>query len=84
MLWVYLLFLLCYVLFLVTPMLRYFSQNVTKTLFLVYEVSYIIMFLNSLVNPLFYSLKMRPIRRAMISLIPEKIRSRLHLTIPQL
>lgn len=75
MLWVYILFLACYTPFLATRILRNLKGKNTKPLFVSFEVTYHLMYLNSLLNPIFYCIKMESIRKAMFRSLPLKVRT---------
>ncbi|XP_028516332.1 adenosine receptor A2b-like [Exaiptasia diaphana] len=70
MLWVYLMFIVCYVPFLAMRTARNYNGTNTDMLHAVYEISYALTFLNSLINPVFYCIRMRRLRKAMLSWIP--------------
>jgi len=75
MLWVYLLFLLCYAPFLGARLLRNFKGKNTKALFVAFEFPYTLMYINSLLNPILYCVKLRAIRRAMFRQMTGYLRS---------
>lgn len=70
MLWVYLMFVVCYVPFLAMRTARNYNGTNTDLLYGVYEISYALTFLNSLINPIFYCIRMRRLRKAMLNCIP--------------
>jgi len=76
MLWVYLIFIACLVPFLIVKTVRNIGRASakTKTMNMLFNLSYSILYLNSLFNPIFYCIKMKPIRRAVLKLIPERCR----------
>lgn len=74
MLWVYLLFLACYAPYLVARILRNFKGNNTTALYVTFEVPYDLMYLNSLLNPILYCIKMRSVRNAMLQTLPQSVR----------
>ena len=82
MLWAYL-FLLCYAQFLGAAILRIFKGYETKTLYTTIQIADGLTLVNSLLNRILYCVKMRPIRKAMLSMFPENLRSFLHLSLPQ-
>jgi len=81
MLWVYLLFILCYAPFLAVRVLRNFYGKNTKALYIAFSIPYTIMYVNSLLNPVLYCIKMRPIRKAVFGLIPTKLRCCMRLNV---
>lgn len=83
MLWVYLIFIACLAPFLIVRSARNIRgpRGQTKTMNMLFNLSYSILYLNSLFNPIFYCIKMRPIRKAVLKLIPEKVRLCLGVTI---
>jgi len=78
--WIYVLFLVCYIPFLAVRILRNFKGKNTKVLFASFEVTFSLMYLNSLLNPILYCIKMQSVRKGMIRAMPKKIRSALHLS----
>jgi len=72
-LWIYLLFILCYAPFLIARVMKNYLDTKTKTVYLLFNTAYVIMYLNSLLNPIVYCIKMRPIRNAVVRLVPEQL-----------
>ena len=83
MLWVYVLFLLCYAPFLGVSILGMYKEKSDKIFYVTLRVEYTLMHMNSFLNPILYCAKIRPIRKAMLTLIPATVRSILHISIPQ-
>ena len=76
MLWVYLIFIACFTPFLGIKLYEHITGNyeVQKVSYMALCLSYISINLNSLLNPIFYCIKMRPIRRAVFKLVPQKLK----------
>jgi hypothetical protein len=82
MLWVYGLFVLCYFPIIICgALVNVTSRNVTLTV--VYSIAFALVFLNSILNPILYTIKMRGIRRAMCRFLPGMIRKWLGVSVEQ-
>lgn len=74
MLWVFLLFFMCYAPFLGARIVRNLYGMSTMNLYMAFNITYVIMYINSFLNPILYCIKMRPIRKAVFALMPAKLR----------
>lgn len=83
MLWVYLMFIMCYAPFLGIKLYDIIRDSyqirIQKTSYIALCLSYISINSNSLLNPIFYCIKMRPIRRVVFKMMPNKIKSFLNI-----
>ncbi|XP_031554657.1 melanocortin receptor 3-like [Actinia tenebrosa] len=74
MLWVYGLFIACYAPFLVVRIFKNLTTGHTKATFIAFTFTYFLVFCNSFLNPILYCMKMRPVRRSILALLPDPLR----------
>ena len=77
MLRVYGLFILCYAPFLVVRVFKNFTTGHTKTTFIAFTFTYFFLYCNSFLNPILYCMKMRAVRKSVLTLLPAPLRTSL-------
>lgn len=75
MLWVYGLFVVCYAPFLIVRIFKNFATGHTKATFIAFTFTYFLVFCNSFLNPILYCMKMRAVRRSILALMPDSLRT---------